>query len=67
MRPPLLISSLTNDSPHEAKSKSKLVDQIRYACSDWWWYRGGGGFTDRGGRERKAAAEEKKPPEEVLA
>lgn len=32
---PLLISYITNDSLHESNSKSDLVDQICYVCSDW--------------------------------
>lgn len=55
-RLPPLVSCIMNDSPHGAKSKSKLVDQIRYACSDW-----GGGLGIRGGRERKAAEKKKSP------
>lgn len=54
-RLPPLVSCITNDSPHEAKSKSKLVDQIGYSCSDWGW--GGVGNQRRkreeGGREEE--------------
>lgn len=51
-RLPPFVFCIMNDSPHEAKSKSKLADQIRYACSDW----GGGVGNQRrkgeeGGRE----------------
>lgn len=41
-----------NDSQHQAESKSKLADQIRYACSDW-----GGGGEGVGGNQRRKREE----------